>query len=196
MEEFDKQTSSIHEQAEENLRYIRNTMESASTFTSISGIGLVFTGLVGLCAAWLELTSNQSPSLTIWMAALVIAVAGSTALTMHKARQQDTTLWSASGRKLLYAFTPTMFVGGVVTYFMSTSGLPELLPGLWLSLYGAAVMTAGAHSIAMIKLVGAAFILLGIAAFSLPAYSVLVLALGFGGLHLSSGYLIWKYHGG
>ena len=186
----------VHDQAEENLRYIRNTMESASAFTSISGKGLVFTGLTGLLAAWLELTANQSPSLSIWLTALVIAVLGSTSLTLWKAHRQGTTLLSASGRKLLYAFSPTMLVGGIVTYFLAGAELTELLPGIWLSLYGAAVMTAGAHSIAMIKLVGACFIVLGIAAFALPSYSTLTLALGFGGLHLAAGYLIWRHHGG
>ena len=194
--DLEKNVSSVQSQAEENLRFIRSTMESASAFTSISGKGLIFTGLVGLLAAWLELTSNQSPSLVIWLTALVIAVTGSTSLTLLKARQQGTTLLSASGRKLLYAFSPTMFVGGLLTWFLASAEQTGLLPGIWLSVYGAAVMTAGAHSISMIKLVGAAFIALGIFAFMLAHYSTLALALGFGGLHLAAGYLIWKYHGG
>lgn len=192
--------ASVQNKAEENLKFIRDAMEGATSFTSISGVGLAFTGLVGLTAAWLELTLNQgsasSPNLPVWMTALVVAVSGSTLLTMFKAKQQGTTLWSASGRKLLYAFTPTLFVGGLITYFLATAGLTNLLPGMWLCLYGAAVMTAGAHSVAMIKMVGAGFILFGSAAFALPDYSVLMLALGFGGLHLSAGYLIWKYYGG
>lgn len=188
--------SSVNSKAEENLAFIRSAMEGASAFTSISGKGLVFTGLVGLFAAWLELTSNQSPSLMIWLSALVVAVIGSVALTMRKAQLQGTTLWSASGRKLTYAFTPTMVVGGIVTYFMASADLTEMLPGFWLALYGAAVMTAGAHSIGMIKLVGAVFILLAVFAFAAPAYSLMALALGFGGVHLSAGYLVWKYYGG
>lgn len=195
-----KPISSMQSRAEENLKFIRETIEGAASFTSISGIGLIFTGLIGLIAAWLDLTTNQSPaaapSLTIWMTALIIAVSGSTACTLLKARKQGTTLLSASGRKLLYAFTPTMLVGGIITYFIAAAELASLLPGIWLSLYGAAVMTAGAHSVAMIKAVGACFILLGVTAFMAPAYSALILALGFGGLHLSAGYLIWKYYGG
>ena len=196
MDKPDKQVSSVQSQAEENLKYIRDTMASASAFTSISGKGLMFTGVVGLLAAWLDLTANQSPSLPVWLTALAIAVTGSTSLTLLKARQQGTTLLSASGRKLLYAFTPTMFAGGVITFFVANANLGLLLPGLWLSLYGAAVMTAGAHSIAMIKFAGAAFIALGIFAFALPQFSILALALGFGALHLAAGYLIWRYYGG
>lgn len=192
--------ASVQDKAEENLKFIRDAMEGATAFTSISGVGLAFTGLAGLTAAWLELTSNQgsasSPNLFIWMSALVIAASGSTAMTMYKARQQGTTLWSVSGRKLLYAFSPTLFVGGVITWFLASAGMNNLLPGIWLCLYGAAVMTAGAHSIAMIKLIGGGFIVFGSVAFALPDYSILMLALGFGGLHLSAGYLIWKYYGG
>ncbi len=195
-----KPLPSMQSRAEENLKFIRDTIEAAASFTSISGIGLIFTGLIGLTAAWLDLTTNQSPaaapSLTIWMVALLIATSGSITCTLYKARQQGTTLLSASGRKLLYAFTPTMLVGGIITYFVAVAELTSLLPGIWLSLYGAAVMTAGAHSVAMIKAVGACFIVLGIGAFLLPVYSALMLALGFGGLHLAAGYLIWKYYGG
>ena len=89
-----------------------------------------------------------------------------------------------------------MAVGAVVTLAFYLQGNTLLLPGLWLILYGAGVMTAGAHSIRPVPLMGFLFIMLGSAQLLVPATANLTLALGFGGLHLAFGILIWRQHGG
>jgi hypothetical protein len=71
-----------------------------------------------------------------------------------------------------------------------------LLPGIWLSIYGAAVTTAGAHSVRIVPVMGIAFIALGAAVLLFPLPSDLMLGLGLGGLHILFGILLWRNHGG
>jgi len=57
------------ESAKETLAYIRRTMESASTFTAVSGWGLVGVGAVGLVAAWLASRGGDPTDLRVWLPA-------------------------------------------------------------------------------------------------------------------------------
>ena len=134
--------------------------------------------------------------LAVWLLEAAFACSVTLLLSAGKARAQGKSLWSGSGRKLLFAFLPTMAVGAVVTLAFYLQGNALLLPGLWLILYGAGVMTAGAHSIRPVPLMGFLFIMLGSAQLLVPATANLTLALGFGGLHLAFGILIWRQHGG
>lgn len=189
--------TSLQGVAADNLRFIRATMENATAFTGISGKGYVLSGLTAFVAAWVA-AQQATPELWlfVWLLEAALACAVTLLLCAEKARVQGNSLWTGSGRKLLYAFLPTMAVGSVVTLAFHLQGNTMLLPGLWLILYGAGVMAAGAHSIRPIPLMGLLFIMLGSALLLGWAPMQLTLALGFGGLHLVFGILIWKQHGG
>ena len=193
----DTAASSLHGVAADNLRFIRATMEKATAFTGISGKGYVLAGLSAIAAAWIA-AQQTLPLLwlAVWLLEAAFACSVTLLLSAGKARAQSKSLWSGSGRKLLFAFLPTMAVGAVVTLAFYLQGNALLLPGLWLILYGAGVMTAGAHSIRPVPLMGFLFIMLGSAQLLVPATANLALALGFGGLHLAFGILIWRQHGG
>jgi hypothetical protein len=193
----DSSPTSLHGVAADNLRFIRATMENATEFTGISGKGYVLTGITAIAAAWIA-AQQTLPLLwlAVWLLEAALACSVTLLLSAEKARVQGKSLWSGSGRKLLFAFLPTMAVGAVVTLAFYLQGNTLLLPGLWLILYGAGVMTAGAHSIRPIPLMGFLFIMLGSAQLLGVASMNLTLALGFGGLHLAFGILIWRQHGG
>ena len=193
----DTAATSLHGVAADNLRFIRATMEKATAFTGISGKGYVLAGLSAIAAAWIA-AQQTLPLLwlAVWLLEAAFACSVTLLLSAGKARAQGKSLWSGSGRKLLFAFLPTMAVGAVVTLAFYLQGNTLLLPGLWLILYGAGVMTAGAHSIRPVPLMGFLFIMLGSAQLLVPATANLTLALGFGGLHLAFGILIWRQHGG
>jgi hypothetical protein len=99
-------------------------------------------------------------------------------------------------RKLIGAFVPAMAIGALLTVVMYQHALITLLPGIWLSLYGAAVVTAGAWSVRMLPLMGLLFMLLGALAMLSPIPADGLMAAGFGGLHILFGIYIWRHHGG
>jgi hypothetical protein len=189
--------SSLQQHAADNLRFIRATMESATAFTGVSGKGYVVAGLSAVFAAWLA-AQQESPAtwLGVWMLEMVLAGTVALAMTAMKTQRQGHVLWSASGRKLLLAFIPAMAIGGVLTLTLFLRGDLSLLPGIWLCIYGAAVTTAGAHSIRLIPVMGIAFMLLGAAVLLLPLPTNLMLGAGLGGLHIVFGILLWRNHGG
>lgn len=187
----------LHEHAQDTLRYIRATMESATAFTGVSGLGYVLAGASALPAAWLAARqASEQDWLLVWMLELLLAGSVALALTANKALRQGRSLTSPAGRKLLFAFLPAMLAGGLVTLSFFLSGHVALLPGVWLSLYGAAVMTAGAWSVRLIPLMGALFLLAGAVTLLLPVSGDVMLALGMGGLHIVFGLIIWRHHGG
>lgn len=57
-------------------------------------------------------------------------------------------------------------------------------------------MTAGAHSVRAIPVMGAALIALAAVALLVPAAGDLLLGIGLGGLHVVFGVLIWRRYGG
>lgn len=187
----------LHERAADNLRFIRETMERATSFTAISGLGYILMGVTAAGAAWLAAVQPTAVRwLAVWMVELVVAGAIAVGLTARKARAQGERIRSYAGRKLVLAFMPPMVMGGLLTAAALLAGDRGLVPGIWLGLYGAGVMTGGAYSVRVIPLMGAAFMALSAVALLTPVPGDLLLALGLGGLHVLFGLLIWRRYGG
>src|SRR5262245_62566928 len=85
--------------AMDNLRFIRETMERAASFTAVSGWGEVVIGLTALGAALAAWGRPPAVWLAVWMgeAALSMAIAGGA--MARKARDAGTPLFSGPGRK-------------------------------------------------------------------------------------------------
>ena len=188
----------IDDHARENLRFIRETMERAGSFTAVPGWGGVALGITALGAA--VVASRQASSeawLTVWLieAAIAIAIAGWS--TLSKARRAHDSLLTGPGRKFALSFVPPIFVGAILTYVLFHAGFAAAIPATWLLLYGTGVVTGGAFSIRVVPFMGLCFMVLGTVAFFCPAgWSDALLAIGFGGFHIVFGTVIARSYGG
>jgi hypothetical protein len=182
--------------AKETLAYIRQTMESASTFTAVSGWGLMSVGGIGLVAAGLAWRLGMPESLRVWLSAAVLSCVVAGLSTAAKSRLLEAPLWSGALRKIVWVMAPALTAGAVLTYTLWIEHVGHLLPGTWLALYGAGVTAGGVFSVRALRGMGLLFLALGVIALLAPSTGLLLLAVGFGGLHLGFGAYIVKRHGG
>ena len=182
----------------DNLRYIRQTMEAAATFTAVSGWGTMLIGATALVATGLALSTHSTTRwVFIWLCEAALSVAISVYTMALKARAARLPLWSEPARKIVFSFAPPMAVGALLTLVLFERGLISLLPGVWMLLYGVGVVAAGTFSVRIIPVMGIAFIAVGtMALLSPPSWTAACMAAGFGGLHLLFGALIARRHGG
>lgn len=187
----------LHTGALEDLRFIRETLERSSSFTAVPGWGQVAMGLTAICAA--AIASRQSSNLawlSVWLAEANIAVIIALTSMWKKAQGAGLPLTSGPAQKFTLSFIPPAAAGAVLTIFLMRGGMANLLPGMWLLLYGAGITTAGAFSVSVIPTMGICFMLAGVGGLLLPGWGNLFMAAGFGGLHIIFGYLIARRYGG
>ncbi len=189
---------SLHDRAMDNLRYIRETMERAGAFTAVPGWGGVVMGATAVVAA--ALAARQTTRglwLAVWLAEAVLAVGIALASMGLKARRAQTRLFSVVGRKFVLSFLPPVLAGAVLTVALTRAGQTDLLPGVWLLLYGVGVVTAGTYSVRAVPIMGMCILVLGAAALFSPAsWGDSYMAGGFGGLEMAFGVWIARRHGG
>ena len=186
------------ELAEDRIRYIRNVMARASTFTAVPGWGMLTMGATALCAA-IAASGYLESTLWLWIwaiEAIVASTIGWVALA-RKAKKAGIPLISGSGRQFIMSFLPSLLVGFIVCVGLWNAGLENLMPGIWMLMYGNGTLASGAYSVKVIPVMGASFIFTGALALFLPlAWSNGLMALSFGGYHLLFGYWIAKQYGG
>jgi hypothetical protein len=189
---------SLHAHAMDNLRFIRRTMESSSSFTAVPGWGGVLMGAVGLAAAVVSsLPAARSHWMIAWLVAASIALSiGSFALA-RKSAQAGVQVLRGAGRRFLFCLVPPLAAATVLTAAHLRDGRLETIPAMWLLLYGVAVVTAGVVSVPTVPVMGLCFMTLGVVAFLAPfSWTPLLLGAGFGGLHVVFGVVIARRHGG
>jgi len=189
-------TQQDRDSAKETLAYIRRTMESASTFTAVSGWGLVAVGVVGLVAAGVASRFGDPADLRVWLPAAFVSILIALVSNIGKATRTDVPIWSGAIRRLVWVMAPALAAGAMLTFVLARDGSTHLLPGMWLALYGAGVTAGGEFSIRGIRWMGVSFLALGAVALLRPDLGLPIMAAGFGGLHILIGLdIVWR-HGG
>ena len=188
----------IHEHAIENLRFIRETMERSASFTAVPGWGGVAMGATALVAAALaQRASTPSGWLATWSAAAVIAAGIGVWAIRRKMHAARLPILPGPAQKFATSLAPPLVAGGLLTLVLFQEGLTRVLPGLWLMLYGAGVITGGAFSVRIVPVMGGCLMACGAAALFAPAsWGNVFMAAGFGGLQIVFGVIIARRYGG
>lgn len=188
----------LHVRAMDNLAFIRDTMEAAGSFTAVSGWGMVAAGIIAAIAAGVaSVQTTFTNSLYVWVVAAVLAPPVNIWAIVRKARNARMPLLSGPARKFVLSFSPPMVVGALLTIVLYRAGLMQAIPGMWMLLYGTAVIAGGAFSVKVVPVMGFCFMIAGaIAVFAPLSWHNWLMAAAFGGLHIGFGIPIARRHGG
>ena len=194
----ERRKDDVGSHAARNLRFIREALENAGSFTAVSGRGQVAIGATAVLAAFLASRQPSRPAwLATWLVEATLASAIGGAAIAAKARRNGLPVFSGAGRRFWPSFAAPLVVGAVLTVALVSRGLFDVLPGLWLLLFGTAVVAGGAVSVPLVRWMGWSFVGLGVVALlAPPALGDALLAAGFGGLLAGFGVAIARRHGG
>ena len=189
--------AAIESRALGTLAYIRASIESSSSM-DVPGMAGIVMGIIGVLAAIVvSLPRWAAHWLAIWLAAAVVALVLGGALVARQIVQRGHARYLGPVRKFLLCLCTALLAGAVLTLVLGTAGETRVIPGMWLLLYGCAVLSASTATVAgiarLICMMGGLFVVLGLMTFALPVTAhTAMLGLGFGLLHIIFGFLIGR----
>jgi hypothetical protein len=197
-EERSGQPVNLGDRAIDNLKFIRETMERSTSFTAVPGYGGMLMGVTALVAAYIASQQDYRIGwLRVWLVEAGLAFAIGLLAMWQKSRIVDSPLLSTPARKFALSFAPPLLAGVAITLGLWRYEHYEMMPGVWMLCYGAAVVCAGDFSVRIVPVMGWCFIVLGAAAYAFPAaWGNTMMAASFGLLHIVFGAIIARRFGG
>ena len=181
------------EHAEHTLETIRTLMERSQRYEHISGYSGLVGGAVtilGCAVLRLDLLPFAYPAnfALVWGTVFAVALAGHLLFTFGRARQRAEPAWSRQARTVLLAVVPGFIAAIALTVVMSHLSRLDLLPALWLTLYGCGTLATSFFAPRSIAWLGATCLGLGFVSLLAPhTYPILTMAVGFGVTHIGFG---------
>jgi hypothetical protein len=199
-----------HKMAEKELfleiRAIRSLMERSTRFLSLSGLSGVLAGIYGLIGAgfsyrllsWDKLSNTglhytwnlRMRLFLIGLSVLIFSVGTSIGLTKRNSNRKGLAAWNRSSQLLIKNAALPLFTGGCFALLLLTQGLFAMISPVCLCFYGLALVSASHYTYHDVKWLGVTEIGLGLLSVPLPAFGLLLWAIGFGVLHLVFGTII------
>ncbi len=188
----------IGDRALDNLAFIRETMEKSASFTAIPGYGGALMGATAIGAA---VIAHNQPNVKWWAITWLVEACLAFCIGMlamwQKAKNSGDSLNSKPARKFAFGFAPPIVAGIILTSLFYFKGLFTMMPTVWLTLYGTAVITGGAYSVKIVPIVGWMFIGLGLISVLVDSsYGNWLMGVGFGGLQVIFGLIVARRYGG
>jgi hypothetical protein len=202
------------DEAQARMREIQRIMERATLCTVLPGTAAVVGGLAVLAGCGISFVLLQGPDLgafvqlpslartelcTLWIVIGLGSMALNIVLTMRAAAQSGISAVNRPAQVAAIALTPSIVVAIVLSLKFLLAAAPraediQSIAPIWMMLYGTGVYTAGLFSIRPPRILGLAFLAMGVAALvALPAYGIVAIALSFGVLHIIFGvYVLQK----
>ncbi|MFL6467004.1 MAG: hypothetical protein ACJ72Z_03510 [Pyrinomonadaceae bacterium] len=188
----------ISNRAEENLKFIRDTMERSTSFTAVPGYGGMLMGATAIAAAMIaNMQAYLVNSQAIWLGEAVLAFAIGLLAMWQKSKIAGQSLVSAPARKFALSFAPPLLAGVVIVLGLWLYEQYYVMAPVCIVCYGAAIVCGGAFSVRIVPIMGWLFMAFGAIAFLLPStYGNLMMGISFGALHLIFGAIIARKYGG
>ena len=154
--------------ATEHLRVIRQLMERATVYRSITAPVALAGGLVALGLAWWQHENGMvwEVFLMSWLSLLAVLALLNLGLLWRDAASRGLPLMNSGMRLALRALTPPMLVGGIVgTVIGFTSRAMGFVASIWALCYGLALLATATFAPPAIRRLGRAFVAGGLIAF-------------------------------
>jgi hypothetical protein len=191
---------------EQDLKIIRKIMESSSRYTNIPASGYLVTGVLGCLGVWgtyaflgwekisditLITPEDMKMLALIWSLVFAAAIGTVAFFSWRKARRHKISAWNSLAARMVFSQIPLVIVIGVLTVTMAIKGYYDLIPAMWLGIYGTVLYSFSYFTGFEHKIEGSMFIILGIiAGFVSHTVALALLGIGFGGIHIMAG--VWR----
>lgn len=202
------------QEAEENLRVIRELMERSTRYSTFSGLSGICAGLFSILGCLVQRfwvlslpASERLVAFTInWTLVIALTIGADFFLTKRKAPLVGKTILSRLGRQMVVASAPGLLTGALLTLFLLQQGHMDQVYPVWMLSYGSAVCAVGLFSQKEVGRLGRAFLTAGALTLALGLLTALqpyiaslglfITALTFGGFHIAYGLIVSRreYH--
>jgi hypothetical protein len=201
-----------HEEQLAAIQEMRNMMDQATRFKSISGISGMLAGILAIvCVAIVCYLANTNPVQTGALETIldsanegmvliafgilfILAVSIGIVLALRNARARGTSASDNAAKRLMFHLAIPVLVGGIFSVLLFRMGYPLLVAPVTLLFYGMGLLQASKFTLDAVRTVGLIQLALGLLATAFLAYGLLIWTLGFGLVHILYGFIIYvKY---
>jgi hypothetical protein len=203
-------------EAERRMQEIMRVMERTTLYTLLPGKEAIIGGVLALIGCALSYAMLRSFDLgalqlaeghiqaafyILWALVGTGAIAQDVLLTAHTAARQGISPSARPGRFAALSLTPSVIVAIVLTVKLVldvekgvANGQPlRYVAPIWMMCYGAGVYAAGLFSVRLPRLLGLAFIFLGVLGLLVfETYGLILVALSFGLMHVLFGIVVLR----
>lgn len=188
-------------EAEENLRVIRNMMERSTKYSTFSGLSGFTAGLASILGCIVTRSFGTDPSdfsyefLIVWTIVILVTLLADYLITKRRAASVGKRVLSRLGKQMVVAAAPGLGLGVIITlYLLQRRMLGDVYP-FWMLCYGTAVCATGLFSQSEVKYLGASFLIAGTLTMFNPSHGLTMMAVTFGGFHIIYGYIMSRKDG-
>lgn len=204
MKKHDEQLAAIEE--------MRNLMDRATRFRSISGLSAMVAGLLAIiCVAFVShlagihfleaeafermIQGTAATEVQLSFIFLLIASIGfGIYLAARNAHAKGQDAWDSAAKRLAFHMAIPLVAGGIFSVLISQLGLAGLVPPITLLFYGLALFNGSHYTLDAVRILGIGQIVLGLLATAFVAFGLVIWVIGFGVLNLIFGlYIYFKY---
>jgi predicted lysophospholipase L1 biosynthesis ABC-type transport system permease subunit len=207
-----------HSTTQADLQHIKNMMERSSRFISLSGLSGISAGICALVGAFIakpyvlgtkNLVINEEVAMAqalvgdysiifntylFWIAAVTFlaALISAFVFTWLKSKKLGLPLWGFTAKRVMINLAIPLAMGGLYIFKLLHYGTFGLVAPGCLIFYGLALVNASKFTLAEVRYLGYAQLILGAINLAFVGYGIHFWAIGFGVMHIAYGVYMWN----